>query len=324
MRSLRGERVSFDTHDLDEAAGVLGRFYDVRGLRSLDDRTGFRACFDNAELETGTMLVRARTWSDVSVVAELGIISVDVSVRGSIRWEHAGTAGETGGGHGLVMQEGTPVTMRRWSSGEIAALVTSRERLERHLEHLLDRTPTRPLRLGPRLDLGQGPGRSWAGLLTDAVGDLTGPGPGLWASPLLRPQLLEALLTGLLLSSEHPWRESLLTSTPTTPPRLVVQAVDAVRADPAHPWTTAELAALVSIGPRALQAAFRRHLGRTPTAFLRDVRLERAHADLQAADPTVTGVAEIAERWGFTHQPRFAAAYRRRYHRNPSETLRGR
>ncbi|MDG4864145.1 helix-turn-helix transcriptional regulator, partial [Streptomyces sp. T-3] len=80
------------------------------------------------------------------------------------------------------------------------------------------------------------------------------------------------------------------------------------------------LAARVS--PRALQEAFRRHLDTTPLGYLRDVRLERAHQDLQTAarDGSAT-VSDVAYRWGFANLGRFAASYRSRYGHPPSMTL---
>lgn len=84
----------------------------------------------------------------------------------------------------------------------------------------------------------------------------------------------------------------------------------------AEPIGVGEIAAAARIGTRSLQDAFRRHLDTTPMAYLRGVRLERAHLDLRAADPTspIT-VADVASRWGFAHHGRFAARYRERYGR---------
>jgi AraC-like DNA-binding protein len=56
-------------------------------------------------------------------------------------------------------------------------------------------------------------------------------------------------------------------------------------------------------------------------AYLRRVRLQRADADLRAADAADGGVAGIASRWGFTNFGRFAAAYRARYGCTPSQAL---
>jgi AraC-like DNA-binding protein len=84
-----------------------------------------------------------------------------------------------------------------------------------------------------------------------------------------------------------------------------------------------EIAAAARIGCRTLQEAFRRHLDTTPMAYLRRVRLERAHRELQSADPTAGAtVAEIAARWGFGHHGRFTAQYQSSYGQAPSATLR--
>jgi transcriptional regulator GlxA family with amidase domain len=56
--------------------------------------------------------------------------------------------------------------------------------------------------------------------------------------------------------------------------------------------------------------------------YLRDVRLNRVHAELRSADPRSASVSQIATRWGFLYLGRFAAAYRDKFGRRPSETLR--
>lgn len=84
-----------------------------------------------------------------------------------------------------------------------------------------------------------------------------------------------------------------------------------------------EIAKAARLSPRGVQAAFRRHLDTTPLAHLRSVRMQRAHRDLQIAEPSEgTSVAAVAARWGFTHLGRFAIEYRRRFGINPSQTLR--
>ncbi|UXA20472.1 helix-turn-helix transcriptional regulator [Mycobacterium sp. SMC-4] len=83
-----------------------------------------------------------------------------------------------------------------------------------------------------------------------------------------------------------------------------------------------DIAEAIHVTPRALQYMFRRHLGLSPMAYLRKVRLAHAHRDLLRADPGTTSVQTVASRWGFPHTGRFAARYRRSYGRTPSETLR--
>jgi transcriptional regulator GlxA family with amidase domain len=96
-----------------------------------------------------------------------------------------------------------------------------------------------------------------------------------------------------------------------------------IERDPAAALTAADLAHEAGTSVRSLQAAFTEHLGMSPTAYLRRVRLARAHADLRTATPgDGQSVTDIAYRWGFGHVPRFAAAYRERYGCAPSQTLR--
>lgn len=82
----------------------------------------------------------------------------------------------------------------------------------------------------------------------------------------------------------------------------------------------AEVATASRVSPRALQYAFRRHLGTTPMGYLRRVRLDQARRDLRTCRPGAT-VAEVAARWGFYNQGRFAALYRAAYGENPHRTL---
>jgi AraC-like DNA-binding protein len=86
--------------------------------------------------------------------------------------------------------------------------------------------------------------------------------------------------------------------------------------------TIADIAAAAFVTVRAVQLAFRRHMDTTPMAYLRRVRLNQAHRELQAADPVSDTVTAVAYRWGFPSPARFAAYYRSAYGVPPSQTLR--
>lgn len=105
-------------------------------------------------------------------------------------------------------------------------------------------------------------------------------------------------------------------------PATLRRAVAHIEAHAGEPIDLADLATAAGVSGRALQAAFRRHHDCTPTAYLRKVRLERAHAALQTDDPTTGAtVADIAATWGFGDPARFARVYRQRYGIPPSTTL---
>ena len=87
--------------------------------------------------------------------------------------------------------------------------------------------------------------------------------------------------------------------------------------------TVDDVAAAAGTGTRTLQYAFRRYCGCTPLTYLRRIRLDGAHRELVAGDPTRGDtVAAVAERWGFVNHGRFSVEYRAEYGIKPSETLR--
>jgi transcriptional regulator GlxA family with amidase domain len=134
--------------------------------------------------------------------------------------------------------------------------------------------------------------------------------------------LVESLIHGLLLVADHPYRQVLAAPAGPGRPAAVRDAMDIIEAGPHLPLTTSVMAKQCHVSVRALQEGFQRHLGMSPMAYLRAVRLRRAHRDLRSADPVHTTVACIAHRWGFTHLGRFAAAHQRMYGQTPLQALR--
>ncbi|MGY1783514.1 helix-turn-helix transcriptional regulator [Geodermatophilus sp. SYSU D00698] len=105
-------------------------------------------------------------------------------------------------------------------------------------------------------------------------------------------------------------------------PGTLRRALDFIDSHCDRDISVADIARAAFVTPRAVQLAFRRHLGCTPTTYLRQVRLAEAHRQLRDATPgdgvTVTAVAA---RWGFTPS-RFTERYRAAYGVLPSATLR--
>jgi transcriptional regulator GlxA family with amidase domain len=105
-------------------------------------------------------------------------------------------------------------------------------------------------------------------------------------------------------------------------PATVQRAVSFIEANADIDITIADIARAAGVTARAVQLAFRRHLDITPAGYLRRVRLDQAHRQLQATDPDHDSVTAVAYRWGFGSPSRFATYYRRAYGVPPSQTLR--
>lgn len=169
----------------------------------------------------------------------------------------------------------------------------------------------------PAMNTAEGLGRSWADLVVMLSRQQSAP-DGFLSQPLVAAPLAESVLNGFLLASTR----SRTASPAAARPAVVRAAIELIEADPRAPLTVAVLAEHCGVGVRTLQHGFRRHLGLSPMAHVRAVRLQRAHAELIAADPFAESVGAVARRWGFGHLGRFAAAHEERYGQTPMAALR--
>ncbi|GII54688.1 hypothetical protein Pth03_30770 [Planotetraspora thailandica] len=193
--------------------------------------------------------------------------------------------------------------------------------LERTLEGMLGRQVTSHIALAPRFDTTTARAAGWVRMLRTLTHEVGSPDT-VFRDPLVARPLIESVLRGFLLTADHPYRETLDTPAEACRPVAVRTAIEIMEAEPEAPLTVSALAARCRVGVRTLQEGFQRHVGMSPMAYLRAVRLRRAHDDLRAADPSVQTVASIARRWGFTHLGRFAAAHEAEYGVSPVQVLR--
>jgi len=83
-----------------------------------------------------------------------------------------------------------------------------------------------------------------------------------------------------------------------------------------------QVAAHIDVTERALQMAFRKHLGLTPAELIRHQRMQGVRNDL-CADGGADGVLKTAARWGMANRSTLAHGYRQVFHESPTATLRG-
>lgn len=163
--------------------------------------------------------------------------------------------------------------------------------------------------------------RTWFDLIARLNRDLAD-ADGLASQPMVADALAESVVAGFLFATRHSYSELLDAPVAAIRPQVVQIAVELIESDPAAAWTVAVLAERAGVGVRALQQGFRRHLGISPMAHLRVVRLRRAHDELRSGDPYTDSVSAIAHRWGFRHAGRFAGAHEAEFGESPLRTLR--
>ena len=124
--------------------------------------------------------------------------------------------------------------------------------------------------------------------------------------PLVGLPFADSLVCGFLLAADHSHRNALTRDEQLAAPRTIRIAVEIIEEEAHLPLTVASIAARSHVSVRSLQQGFRRHMGTSPIAYLREVRLRQAHQSLLESDPSTTSVASVAYHWGFTNLGRFA------------------
>lgn len=321
--ALDGHEI-FYTEDPEDASELLGRALAPNRLTvGAVGTSDFAASLHGVRLRDVSLL-----YLDLSVGATLEIprsgpyFAVHMPMNGLATGAVAGNAFTASPVQALVTNPDQPVTIRFDYDSPQLLLRLEQDALERYLTRLVGHGLERPLVFEAELDLTTDAAMRWHGaiqLLHTEVyyrDSLLHRGLGIGA-------LEEFLMSSLLTIHRSSYAAEL--TRPAAPPgrRVVRQALDYLERHLSEPVSMADLAAHTGASVRSIQLGFREELGRTPMAYLRDRRLERARAELADADPSdgVT-VTQVAEHWGFNHLGNFAILYRKRWGESPSETLR--
>ncbi|MFK0113253.1 AraC family transcriptional regulator [Streptomyces sp. NPDC091217] len=301
----------------DQAAVLAGRVFADHQLRLMQPDGFDFALHANrigsmsvARISFGTSVaIRAEGPVGKLIFGMVGAGHADMSQRGA---RYALDAGRV-----WASTPGVPVSISSSRDFDLSAVFVRPSAVRDHLGQLLGHEVTREIVFAAADESSSGIA-SVVAMLSRALADTA---EQTFLPPLVTAHLDQLTLTTLLLSYPHSYSEQLhWHGTPGTP-RTVRVVEHALRDRPEYPWTIGELAQRAKMSGRAVQLAFQKHVGMSPFDMLRQIRLERAHEDLlnPIEGDTVTA---IAQRWGFSHLGRFAAAYKRRYQVAPSETLR--
>lgn len=206
-----------------------------------------------------------------------------------------------------------------WEQGcEQFLIKIPRVRLEEVARRYLGLNLERPIEFAATLALDSPQGRAWQ----HQVGSLLAYGaqPPGELDGWLR-QVEDNLLLHLFHTQPGNYSQQLRLGCAPAGSRRVQRAEDFMRAHLDEALTLEQIAGAACVSVRSLTQAFRDERGQSPMQFLKQIRLEAAHAALQAAPPG-TLVSDVALRFGFGHLGRFCADYKARFGCNPSQSLR--
>ncbi|HQU63367.1 MAG TPA: AraC family transcriptional regulator [Nitrosomonas sp.] len=176
----------------------------------------------------------------------------------------------------------------------------------------------KPLEFSPCSLSAQGPATSLARLIKAVCEDLAEDNSGFKQRRV--GQLIEQSITGLLLYEfPHNYSEYLTSDAKLPAPDCLQRVKEYIHEHLTELIMLEDLGRVAQTSIRSLQILFKKHIGTTPMAYLRDCRLELAHKRIQARDGAT--ITDIALDCGFSHLGKFASYYQLRYGELPSQTF---
>lgn len=213
-------------------------------------------------------------------------------------------------------------TASHWAAGtRMIAVRFDRCVVDDALSEAIGREVTSQIDFTPVMPITSAATQSWVKMLMLCTKQLLGP-DNVLNQPLVGLPFVDSLVRGFLLAANHPHRDALTRVGASIAPRTIRTAIEIIEEEAYLPLTLSSIAARSHASVRSLQQGFQRHLDTSPMAYLREVRLRRAHQTLLESNPSTVTVASVAHRWGFTNLGRFAGAHAKRYGEAPSVTLR--
>lgn len=311
------------THDFEEAHERITEVYIPHGLESRDGRPlDFKLRYlASDKLTIGHLRYGAD--AELLVPPMLECYHVNLTLHGETMVSQGGVHAATEAGRsGVMFNPKDPFTVR-WSPDAIQyAIKIPRGSLEGQLGAMIGRPVANQINFDLGFDLTSPTGQSLLAAVKHLRTELSREG-GMAEYPLVRAQLESYVLSQMLLVIPNDFHQLIRATTDLVRRRHVRVAMDFMDDHAAEPITVPDVANAACVSMRALQAGFHDEVGMSPMADLRNLRLDKARADLQAG-PADASVSEVATRWGFMHLGRFAEQYRRKFGVLPSETLKGR
>ncbi|HSI59922.1 MAG TPA: AraC family transcriptional regulator [Ideonella sp.] len=327
----------FQSSDVDEAREFVARIFCPHELSPLGRGGRLDACHHSALVHRHASINYVQYGAAVRIepgyLREFFLLQIPLRGGASVR-----CGGQSVESHPLLASVPSPTDPLSmvWAEDSPQLIVKfDRRALWQRLESLLQA----PLRQALVFDLAVDLSGAAAGGLAALVGYLRSTlehGQGFSGHETLAEQAENHLLSSLLLSLPHNYSAALAGASGRVAsgsggvlPRTVKRAQEILRAHVELPISLDELCTLTGASARSLQQGFARHTGCSPMAWLRELRLDHARAQLQraagpgAGDGCQVRVATVAANCGFFHLGHFAAHYRRRFGESPSQTAAG-
>lgn len=308
--------------DVAEARAQMARAFLPHRWDVLGGNDGFELL--HGEIRLGSIAINAVSYNRQMLIdcpAFEDFLCVHFSAQGECDYRTGSMRGRAG--DGIVYVSGPEQRFRQEMSAcyRQVTIKVQRRAIEAFLAGELGRPLDLPLRFSPEPqsigDDAAGVLRMLALLCADHAAR-----PGEAAPPFVRLHAERMLMAMLLAGLPNTYQQACMVGTEMILPYHLKRAERFITWHLGDPIDLDAIATAAGASRRTVTAAFRRHFGLSPMAYVKQRRLEQARAELSRAMVNGRSVTDIAFASGFNHLGRFAQDYAQAFGEPPSATRR--
>lgn len=303
--------------DIDEARAKISEKVSPHRIEMAGQANMVDVKFSGVELE-GVALLHAYYGCAIKAEPEDSeYFYTHTMLRGNSEIQHGENQCDTVEGDTVVLSPSVPYTMHLHEKCDRIIIRIDRNQVHSHLSHLLcDEVDANLI-----FDLKVRNSTSWWNTVNFILGQIEAE-PSVLESKHVLQAYSKVIISSLLELHGHNFLNSIKNRDEAMLCPQLREAFDFIEFSIQKNIAIIDVAKHCNVSLRTLQRSFVKHLGITPTSYIRNAKLEAVHIELQKVALTRNGnVKRILLDYSIIDFSRFAQYYRKKYGCTPQETI---
>lgn len=315
--------IQINSYDM---AGARAWMEEVCGPHSLQssqpERVSFRhsaRVFRSYATTLGTMEYGADVRIGVEGSEQLDSYSLSLPLSGEQELIYVGRRIQSNRGIGVIISPFHSQELSMAGDCKKLSVVIPRITMRLALEEILKRPVETPINFDPLMDGQTGASASWWRLINHFVSEQEA-GGAIFDQTLFSRDIEASLVRGLILAQKSNYTDEIHECLIGKLPRFILKAKDFIHSNAREDIRLEDIERAAGVSRFKLFDGFRKHMGMSPMAYLKKLRLSEVRKQLLGSGRG-TNISTVATEWGFNHLGRFASEYKKLFNEIPSATL---
>lgn len=315
--------IQINSYDM---AGARAWMEEVCGPHSLHsshpEKVSFRhqaRVFRSHSTTLGTMEYGADVRIGVEGAEHLDSYSLSLPLAGEQELVYLGNRIQSNRNVGVIVSPFHSQELSMAGDCKKISVVIPRVTMRLALEEILKRPVEIPINFDPVMDGQTGASASWWRLVGHFVSEHES-GGALFDQTLFSRDIETSLVRGLILAQKNNYTDEVQESLLGKLPSYLLKAKEFIHANAREDVHLEDIESAAGVSRFKLFDGFRKHMGMSPMAYLKKLRLSEVRKQLLKGGRGIN-ISTVATEWGFNHLGRFASEYRKLFNEMPSATM---